>query len=82
MIYNDSDKKTTVYIVCPRISDPFYIVFILQYKMGHYFWDTQYVYACIHSFKIRWWLIMHYSMKESAILLQKFDRPERRVMKR
>ena len=28
--------------VCPRSSDPFYIVNVL-YKMGHYFLDTQYV---------------------------------------
>ena len=30
------------YTMCPRSSDPFYIVF-LMYKMGHYFLDVQYV---------------------------------------
>ena len=29
--------------LCPRSSDPFYIVFKLLYKMGHYFLDIQYV---------------------------------------
>ena len=32
--------------MCPKVSDPFHIVFLL-YKTGHYFLDTQYhLYKC------------------------------------
>ena len=35
--------------MCPGSSDPFYIA-SLQYKMGHYFLDTQYIHLNIYTY--------------------------------